>query len=114
MPAEQRLPGVRLTYDATTDVAYLELRPAGPASGVGPTLLLFERDPEFAGEVALDFSLVDGRVVGCEFQSASAALPPALLLAAERIDGRHLERITEMRMAGFLRAAEPSRGEPVQ
>ena len=113
MPARQRLPGVRLTYDATTDVAYLELRPAGPASGVGPTLLL-ERDPDFAGDVALDFSLVDGRVVGFELQSASATLPPALLLAAERIDGRHLERVMGMRMAGFLRAAGPSRDEPTQ
>ena len=114
MAAEQRLPGVHLAYDATTDVAYLQLRAAGPASEVGPTLLLFEHDPGFAGVVALDFSLADGRVVGFEFQFASAALPPALLAAADRIDGHHLDRVVGMRLAGFLGAAGSRREEPTQ
>jgi uncharacterized protein YuzE len=98
------LPGVHLTYDATTDVAYLELRPTGPADEVGPTLLLFEHDHAFAGAVGLDFGLADGRVIGLEFQFASASLPPDLLLAAERIDGRHLERIAGMRLGRYGRA----------
>jgi hypothetical protein len=107
------LPGVHLMYDATTDVAYLELRPTGPADEVGPTLLLFEHDPAFAGAVGLDFGMADGRAIGLEFQFASATLPPALLLAAERIDGLHLERITEMRLGRYGRA-ESGRRERVQ
>jgi uncharacterized protein YuzE len=31
---------MRLTYDATTDVAYLAFHATGPADLVGPTLLL--------------------------------------------------------------------------
>ena len=50
---------MRLTYDATTDVAYLTLRPLAQGELVGPTLLL-EADREFGGFVALDFSLADG------------------------------------------------------
>ena len=57
---------------------------------VGPTLLL-ETDRAFAGFVALDFSLADGRAVGLEFQRASACLPAELLATAERRDGRSLE-----------------------
>ena len=91
------------TYDATTDVAYLALRSTGPADVLGPTLLL-ENDRDFPGVVALDFGLLDGRVVGLEFQAASACLPAELLAAAERIDGRHLAHITEMRLG--RRAAE--------
>ena len=80
---------MRLTYDATTDVAYLSLRATGPADLLGPTLLL-EHDRAFPGAVALDFGLLDGRVVGLEFQMASACLPAELLATAERVDGGHL------------------------
>src|SRR5450759_4377098 len=88
---------MRLTYDATTDVAYLAFHATGPADLVGPTLLL-EHDRHFPGAVALDFGLLDGQVVGPEFQAASACLPAELLAAAERIDGQHLARITEMHL----------------
>jgi uncharacterized protein YuzE len=75
---------MRLTYDATTDVAYLSLRPLAQGECVGPTLLL-ETDRAFVGFVALDFSLADGRAVGLEFQRASACLPAELLATAERL-----------------------------
>ena len=78
---------LKLTYDATVDVAYLTLRPTGPADVLGPTLLL-EHDRAFAGAVAMDFGLLDGRVVGFEFQMASSCLPAELLAAAERSDGK--------------------------
>lgn len=80
---------MRLTYDATTDVAYLSLRSLAQGEFLGPTLLL-ETDPEFPGAVALDFSLTDGRVIGLEFQMASACLPAELLATAERRDGEGL------------------------
>ena len=56
---------MHLTYDATTDVAYLSFRATGPADVLGPTLLL-EHDRDFPGAVALYFGLLDGRVVGLE------------------------------------------------
>ena len=65
---------MRLSYDATTDVAYLSLRAVLPGELLGPTLLV-EPDCEFPGAAALDFSRADGRVVGLEFQMASACLP---------------------------------------
>lgn len=102
---------MRLTYDATTDVAYLALRPFRRGELLGPTLLL-ENDRDFPGVVALDFGLLDGRVVGLEFQAASACLPAELLAAAERIDGRHLAHITEMRLGRRVqssRARRPAR-----
>ena len=102
---------MRLTYDATTDVAYLSFRATGPADVLGPTLLL-EHDRDFAGAVALDFGVLDGRVVGLEFQAASACLPVELLAAAERIDGRHLARIVEMRLG--RRAQSPRAGRPTR
>ena len=103
MPVE-----LRLTHDATTDVAYLALRDSGPTDASGPTLLV-ERDREFPGLVAMDFALADGRVVGFEFLLASACLPAELLLRAERIDGGHLELILEKRIRPVLRrCAEPS------
>ncbi len=94
---------MRLTYDATTDIAYLSLRPLGPHEQLGPTLLV-ERDREFAGVVAVDFSLVDGRVVGLEFQLASACLPAELLVDTERTDGRSLERRYEERVVRRISA----------
>ena len=102
---------MRLTYDATTDVAYLSFRATGPADVLGPTLLV-EADRDFAGAVALDFGLLDGRVVGLEFQAASACLPAQLLAAAERIDGDHLARIAQMRLGRRVqssRACWPAR-----
>lgn len=92
---------MRLTYDATTDVAYLSLRPIAQDEPVGPTLLL-ETDPEFAGFVALDFSLADGRAVGLEFQRASACLPVELLGTAERRDGESLADRLAGRVARHL------------
>jgi hypothetical protein len=82
---------LHLTWDATTDVAYLVMQPTGPGDVLGPTLLL-ENDPEFPGVVAADFALADGRLVGLEFQFASACLPASWLAAAERIDGEHAAR----------------------
>jgi uncharacterized protein YuzE len=104
---------MRLTYDATTDVAYLSFRATGPADVLGPTLLL-EHDRDFAGAVALDFGLLDGRVVGLEFQAASACLPAKLLAAAERIDGQHLARITEMRLGRRVQSSRAGRPTRVQ
>jgi uncharacterized protein YuzE len=104
---------MRLTYDATTDVAYLTFRATGPADVLGPTLLL-EHDRDFAGAVALDFGLLDGRVVGLEFQAASACLPAKLLAAAERIDGQHLARITEMRLGRRVQSSRAGRPTRVQ
>ena len=99
---------MRLTYDATTDVAYLSLRPLRADELLGPTLLL-EPDRDFPGAVALDFGAEDGRVVGLEFQRASACVPAELLAAAERTDGRGVaarfdERFAR-RLAGGLRLA---------
>jgi uncharacterized protein YuzE len=105
---------MRLTYDATTDVAYLSLRAVRPSELLGPTLLV-EPDHEFAGFVALDFSLADGRAVGLEFQRASACMPAELLATAERRDGRSLgDRFDERvgrRLAAELRAPGGRRGK---
>ena len=105
---------MRLKYDATTDVAYLSLRPLAQGECVGPTLLL-ETDRAFAGFVALDFSLADGRAVGLEFQRASACLPAELLATAERRDGQSLgDRFAErlaLHMAGPAGSPrQPGRG----
>jgi uncharacterized protein YuzE len=104
---------MRLTYDATTDVAYFSFRATGPADVLGPTLLL-EHDRDFPGVVALDFGLFDGRIVGLEFQAASACLPAKLLLTAERIDGRHLAHITEMRLGRRVQSSRAGRPTRVQ
>jgi len=102
---------MRLTYDATTDVAYLSLRPLARGEPVGPTLLL-ETDRAFRGFVALDFSLADGRAVGLEFQRASTCLPAELLATAERRDGLSLgDRFAE-RVAPHLAGPESSRRQP--
>jgi uncharacterized protein YuzE len=102
---------MRLTYDATTDVAYLSLRAVRPGEVLGPTLLA-EPDHDFPGSVALDFSLADGCVVGLEFQLASACLPAELLAGAERAAGQNLQRRLEERVLGRVgrgphRAARP-------
>jgi len=97
---------LRLTYDATTDVAYLVMAPTGPSDVLGPTLLL-ENVPAFGGAVAADFTVADGRLVGLEFRFASACLPAAWLAAAERIDGGHLARRFEERFARRMRAGSP-------
>ena len=80
---------IRVTYDATTDVAYIALRATGPTDVFGPTLLL-ENDRAFHGAVGADFTLGDGRLVGFEVQMASRCLPAELLATAERIDGHHV------------------------
>lgn len=100
---------MRLTYDATTDVAYLSLRPARPGELLGPTLLL-EHDRDFRGAVALDFSVQDGKAVGVEFQVASACLPAELLAAAERTDGQGLADRYDDRAAPNLAAHLRSSG----
>lgn len=113
LPIDRRLEdSLSLIYDGETDVAYLALRPTGPADALGPTLLLMERDPAFAGAVALDFALADGCAVGFEFQHASACLPAELLACAVRVDGRHLERIAGMRLG--RRLASPESLPPTQ
>ena len=100
---------MRLTWDATTDVAYLSLRPVRPGEMLGPTLLL-ENDRDFPGAVALDFSQGDGRAVGLEFQMASACLPATLLAAAERTDGQSLAARFAERVAPNLEARIPVPG----
>jgi uncharacterized protein YuzE len=104
---------MHLTYDATTDVAYLSFRATGPEDLIGPTLLL-EHDRDFAGAVALDFGLLDGRVVGLEFQAASTCLPAELLAVAERIDGQHLAHIAEMRLGRRVQSSRARRSARVQ
>jgi len=92
---------LKLTYDAIADIAYLSLRPTGRADVLGPTLLL-EGDRAFAGAAAMDFGLLDSRVVGFEFQMASACLPAELLAQAERSDGRNVSDRLEARiLRGF-------------
>ena len=104
---------IKLTYDATTDVAYLVLAPTGSADILGPTLLL-EHDPAFAGAVSADFTAADGRLVGLEFQFASACLPASWLAAAERIDGDHLFRRMEERFGRRMRTGPRSHAEVVR
>jgi len=94
---------MRLTYDATTDVAYLSLRAVRRGEPLGPTLLV-RPDREFPGVVTLDFSFLDGRVVGLEFMAASACLPAELLATAERCDRRSLADRYQERVAGRLAA----------
>jgi len=94
---------MRLTYDATTYVAYLALRPVRLGELLGPTLLL-ENDRDFQGAVALDFSRADGRAIGLEFQMASACLPAELLATAERNDGTSLRARFDERVARHLAA----------
>jgi uncharacterized protein YuzE len=95
---------MRLTYDATTDVAYLSLRLLRAGELLGPTLLV-EPDHDFPGAVALDFSAEDGRVVGFELQLASACVPPELLATAERTDGCSVAARFDERVARRLAAA---------
>lgn len=76
---------MHLTYDPAADAAYLSLRELLPGERLGPTPLL-EVDREFAGTVALDFSLTTGEAVGIEFLDASRCLPAAFLATAYRLD----------------------------
>lgn len=92
-----------LTWDASTDVAYLTLAPTSGADRLGPTLLL-ENDPEFNGAVSADFTVSDGRLVGLEFRMASTSLPPAMLAGARRIDGQHLRLRFDERIGRQLQA----------
>ena len=90
---------MRLTYDATTDVAYLELREPGPDEVLGPALLL-EHDRAFHALVIADFVERDGMLVGLEFVGASRCLRFAVLSTAERIDGCNLGERIKARFAG--------------
>jgi uncharacterized protein YuzE len=94
---------MRLTYDVTTDVAYLSLRAVRRGEPLGPTLLV-QPGREFPGLVTLDVSLLDGRVVGLEFMAASACLPAELLATAERSDSRSLADRYRERVASRLAA----------
>jgi hypothetical protein len=98
---------LHLTYDATTDIAYLELRSTGPADIIGPALFL-ERDRAFPGFVIADFTLIDGCLVGFEFQYANACLPADLLATAERIDGQNVTRRFGQRIARLLAPSRPT------
>ena len=105
---------IRVTYDATTDVAYIALRATGPTDVFGPTLLL-ENDRAFHGAVGADFTLGDGRLVGFEVQMASRCLPAELLASAERIDGQHLSQMLHMRVGRRLDSRMAGRvDEPIQ
>lgn len=105
---------ITVTYDATTDVAYIALRSTGPADVFGPTLLL-ENDRAFRGAVAADFTLADGGLVGFEIQKASVCLPAELLASAQRIDGQHLSRMMDVRVGRRLDGrAVRNADEPVQ
>ncbi|MEO8322959.1 MAG: hypothetical protein ABI571_02345 [Actinomycetota bacterium] len=97
---------LRLTYDAVADIAYLVVAPTGRTNVLGDTLHL-ETDPRFAGRLWADYTTADGRLAGLEFFNASAILPAAWLVAAERIDGseRVDDRVEERIMRG-LRAPE--------
>jgi uncharacterized protein YuzE len=87
---ERSMP-LHLTYDAKSDIAYLQLRSTGPADVIGPALFL-EKDRAFPHLVIADFTLIDGRLVGFELHHASECLPAGLLAAAERIDGQNMAR----------------------
>ncbi len=95
-----------LTYDAKTDVAYLQLRATGPADVMGPALIL-ETDGSFPQLVIADFTLIDGLLVGFEFHDASECLPAELLASAERIDGQNLARRFGERIARLLDKGMP-------
>ena len=90
---------MRLTYDATNDVAYLELRQLGPDDVLGPALLL-EPDRPFHALVIADFVERTGTLVGFEFLSASRCLPSDVLSVAERIDGQNLSERFRARFRG--------------
>lgn len=72
-----------LTYDESTDIAYLTIQSTGPSDLLGPTLDV-EAAPDFAGSVRMDFTFADGKVAGFEFHQASACLPAELLARADR------------------------------
>lgn len=97
---------MHLTYDARTDMAYLELRATAPGDVIGPALIL-EHDRAFPGVVIADFTLIDGVLVGFEFQFASLCLPAELLATAERIDGQHLGRRFGERIGRLLANGMP-------
>lgn len=90
---------MRLTYDATTDVACLELRELDPGEVLGPNLLL-EPDRALRALVIADFTGRDGMLVGFEMVGASRCLTTEVLAGAERIDGGNLAERMLARMAG--------------
>jgi len=102
---------MHLTYDARTDMAYLQLRSTGPGDVIGPALLL-ENDRAFHGVVIADFTLIDGCLVGFEFSYASLCLPAELLATAERIDGQHAVRRFGERIGRLLKEGMPPEKGP--
>lgn len=98
---------LHLTWDAKTDVAYLQLRQTGPADVIGPALILETDGRFFPHLVIADFTLIDGCLVGFEFHTASACLPAELLATAERIDGQNLSRRFGERIARLLDKGMP-------
>jgi uncharacterized protein YuzE len=71
---------VRVTYDGSTDTAYIYLVPIASAE-VAATVV---GDDE-SGAVNLDFD-GEGRLLGIEVTCASRCLPGAVIDAAERLD----------------------------
>jgi uncharacterized protein YuzE len=106
---EHKMP-MHLTYDAKTDMAYLQLRSTGPGDVIGPALIL-EHDIAFHGVVIADFTLIDGCLVGFEFSFASLCLPAELLAKVERIDGQHLGRRFGERIGRLLKEGMPREKE---
>ncbi len=102
---------MHLTYDARTDMAYLQLRETGPSDVIGPALIL-EHDRAFFGVVIADFTLGDGLLVGFEFSRASMCLPAEMLATAERIDGQHTMRRFGERIGRLLTEGMPPQKGP--
>jgi uncharacterized protein YuzE len=70
---------MRITYDASVDMAYIYLREIA-AGGVAKTVPGWPDSAAFG--VNLDFDL-DGKLVGVEVEGANAKLPPEMLARAE-------------------------------
>ncbi|GIG64112.1 DUF2283 domain-containing protein [Phytomonospora endophytica] len=69
---------MRVTYDATADMAYIYLVEIGPGEAV-------RQVPTEDNLAVLDYDS-DGRILGIEVFSAERRLHPEVLSAAERID----------------------------
>lgn len=74
--------GMKVTYDASVDAAYIYLRGIGPG-GVAHTHVVEPREIEI-DMINLDFD-EDSRLIGIEVLSASRHLPPEVLKSAKRL-----------------------------
>lgn len=72
---------MRVTYDATVDMAYVYLREI-EAGGVATTVPGWPDSAAFG--VNLDFD-PEGRLVGIEIDGATALLPPEVIAKAKRL-----------------------------